>query len=111
MNRLDLRRILSKNIKDKRKLFALTQENLAEKTGLSAQTINDIEGCRTWVSDNTLVKIADALITTPSELLVFNENEIEETDIMKFKCKIQNVLYKTIDEMFDSFNSKNNESK
>jgi hypothetical protein len=25
------------------------------------QTINCIEGCRTWVSDNTLVKLADVL--------------------------------------------------
>lgn len=51
MNQIELREILSFNIKQKRKLYSLTQEKLAELTGLSAQTINDIEGCRTWVSD------------------------------------------------------------
>ena len=52
---------MSGNIKKYRSQRGLTQEKLAELTALSDQTINDIEGCRTWVSDKTLVKIAVAL--------------------------------------------------
>jgi transcriptional regulator with XRE-family HTH domain len=56
-----LRKTLSANIKKQRELAGLTQEKLSEKAGISANMINDIEGCRTWVSDKTLVKLATAL--------------------------------------------------
>jgi transcriptional regulator with XRE-family HTH domain len=57
----DLRRTLSLNIKKQRKILGLTQEKLAEATDLSSQTINDIEGCRMWVSDKTILKLAKVL--------------------------------------------------
>jgi transcriptional regulator with XRE-family HTH domain len=57
----DLRRTLSLNIKKQRKILGLTQEKLAEAAKLSSQTINDIEGCRMWVSDNTILKLAKVL--------------------------------------------------
>jgi len=56
-----LRKILSANLKKYRSEMGLSQEKLAELVALSDQTINDIEGCRSWVSDKTLVKIARAL--------------------------------------------------
>ena len=56
-----LRKTLSVNIKKYRAELGLSQEKLAELVAMSDQTINDIEGCRTWVSDKTLVKIASAL--------------------------------------------------
>ena len=57
----DLRRTLSLNIKKHRKILGFTQETLAEAADLSSQTINDIEGCRMWVSDNTILKLAKVL--------------------------------------------------
>ena len=48
---LALRETLSRNIKKFREVAGLTQEKLSEKAGISANMINDIEGCRTWVSD------------------------------------------------------------
>jgi transcriptional regulator with XRE-family HTH domain len=57
----ELRKILSFNIKKQWKILGLTQEKLAEATGLSFQTIKDIEGCRMWVSDKTIMKLAQAL--------------------------------------------------
>jgi transcriptional regulator with XRE-family HTH domain len=59
----DLRRTLSLNIKKQRKILGLTQEKLAEVADLSSQTINDIEGCRMWVSDKTILKLAKVLHT------------------------------------------------
>jgi DNA-binding XRE family transcriptional regulator len=56
-----LRKTLSVNLKQYRAKMGISQEKLAETVGLSDQTINDIEGCRTWVSDKTIVKIALAL--------------------------------------------------
>lgn len=102
MNQNELRKHLSLNIKQRRKIFAMTQEKLAEDTGLSAQTINDIEGCRTWVSDKTLVKLAEVLRTTPAELLLQNTNEQSETlDFLKFKSELQDSVRQAIEEMFE----------
>ena len=64
-----LRKILSANIKKYRAEMGLSQEKLAELVSLSDQTINDIEGCRSWVSDKTLVKIAKALKVEIYQLL------------------------------------------
>ena len=60
---IDIRKTLSKNIKNHRELLGLTQEKLAEKAKISSNMVRDIEGCRTWVSDNTLINIAAALDT------------------------------------------------
>ena len=103
MDYIELRKILSKNIKDKRKLLSLTQEKLAEATELSPQTINDIEGCRTWVSDKTLIKLAEVLHTTPSELLHQSSLETEELDIFQFKSKLQESVRNTINQLFKSY--------
>jgi transcriptional regulator with XRE-family HTH domain len=58
---LDLRKILAINIKKQRKKLGITQENLAEKADISAAMMNDIEGCRTWISDKTLKNLSRAL--------------------------------------------------
>jgi len=65
-----LRETLSLNIKKERKKLGLTQEKLAEVANLSSQTINDIEGCRMWVSDKTMTKLARVLHIEAYELLV-----------------------------------------
>jgi transcriptional regulator with XRE-family HTH domain len=57
----DLRKILTLNIKKQREKLGITQENLAEKAGISAAMMNDIEGCRTWISDKTLKNLSLAL--------------------------------------------------
>jgi len=57
----DLRKILSINIKKQREKLGITQENLAEKADISAAMMNDIEGCRTWISDKTLKNLSLAL--------------------------------------------------
>jgi transcriptional regulator with XRE-family HTH domain len=65
-----LREILSGNIKKERKKLGLTQEKLAEVAELSSQTINDIEGCRMWVSDKTMSKLARVLHVEAYQLLI-----------------------------------------
>ena len=58
---LNLRKILAVNIKKQREKLGITQENLAEKANISAAMMNDIEGCRTWISDKTLKNLSFAL--------------------------------------------------
>ena len=92
-----------------RKRLSLTQEKLAEKSGLSAQTINDIEGCRTWVSDKSLVKISEVLYTTPSDLLLskdfaeITENAPFNADLLRLKSQLSNNLNAQIDTIFNEW--------
>jgi transcriptional regulator with XRE-family HTH domain len=74
-NENGLRQILSENIRTARKSRRLTQTQLALYADLSLSYMTDIERCKTWVSDKTLVKIARALNTSPWELLRPAENE------------------------------------
>ena len=72
-----LRAILAANIKEGRRNLGISQEKLAEMTGLSWQTVNSIECHRTWVSDKTLETIANALKIEPFLLLVPLETRLE----------------------------------
>ncbi|MCL2804897.1 MAG: helix-turn-helix domain-containing protein [Treponema sp.] len=73
-----LRWILASNLKKHRKMLGLSQEKLAELADLSWQTINSIECHRTWVSDNTLESLADALKIDTFQLLLPLENTIQK---------------------------------
>lgn len=109
MTQTELRAILSTNIKFYRKRLFLTQEKLAEKTGLSVQTINDIEGCRTWVSDKSLIKIAEALQISPADLLIKQEDNnsnnlnINSSDLYKLKKQIKETFLEDIDSVFSKY--------
>ncbi|WP_461257740.1 helix-turn-helix domain-containing protein [Treponema sp. R80B11-R83G3] len=69
-NPLEIRSILAKNLKEQRNKLGLSQEKFAEISGLSIQTINDIEGCRKWVSDKTMTKLSSALNLECYQLLL-----------------------------------------
>jgi transcriptional regulator with XRE-family HTH domain len=89
-----LRKTLSANIKKQRELAGLTQEKLAEKAGISANMINDIEGCRTWVSDKTLEKLTTALKIETYRLfmpLALSDSEIEKTAILDLAKDLQKI--------------------
>ena len=67
---LEIRSILANNLKEQRKKMGLSQEKFAEISGLSIQTINDIEGCRKWISDKTITKLSKALNLDCYQLLM-----------------------------------------
>lgn len=69
-DRVNLRQILSANIKEYRKNLGISQEKLAERAGLSWQTVNSIECQRTWVSDNTLDALARIFKIETFQLLI-----------------------------------------
>ena len=43
---------------------------MAEKAGISAAMMTDIEGCRTWVSDKTLKNLSSALKIDTYQLFI-----------------------------------------
>ena len=88
----DLRKVLSLNIKKYRELLGFTQEKLAEKAGISAHMVNDIEGCRTWISDKTLVSLAAALKVESYRLfqpLTLTDNDLAKTAIADLAHDLQ----------------------
>jgi transcriptional regulator with XRE-family HTH domain len=66
----NLRKILAINIKKQREKLGITQENLAAQSDISAAMMNDIEGCRTWISDKTLINLSSALKIDAYRLLI-----------------------------------------
>jgi len=100
-----IRVIFAKNTKKYRVILKYSQEKLAEKAGLSVQTIKDIEGCRRWISDNTLSSLARAL--NISEFQLFLPEKLEKDkkyrkpavkSLMALKTKLE--LY--LDEQFEN---------
>ena len=106
---LEIRYILSKNLKNQRKKLGISQEKLAEMTSLSVQTINDIEGCRKWVSDKTITKLSIALNIESYQLLIpnfFSRNENESTPtqrLLEIRNKVQKTINLQIEAQFDDF--------
>jgi transcriptional regulator with XRE-family HTH domain len=84
-----IRKILAENIKKYRGNFKYSQEKLAEKAGLSKQTLNDIEGCRRWVSSQTITKLAKALNILEYQLLI---PEIDDKIKKKHKSSLNSLL-------------------
>jgi transcriptional regulator with XRE-family HTH domain len=99
-----LRETISANIKKHRENQGLTQEKLAEKAGISANMVNDIEGCRTWISDKTLVNLASALKIEIYRLflpLTATDNEITKTVVKDLAQNLQKI-HKDINTNFEA---------
>jgi transcriptional regulator with XRE-family HTH domain len=79
-----IRQILAQNIKKRRESLGMTQERLAEISNLSVQTINTIEGCRMWISDKSVTRLAKALNIEIFQLFMphqVNKNELDARQI------------------------------
>ncbi|MCR4940751.1 MAG: helix-turn-helix transcriptional regulator [Treponemataceae bacterium] len=79
MNQDDVRKILSQNIKKRRKELGITQSKLAELADISEPYMNDIERCQTWISDKTLAKLARALNLEIHELFISDNAQHKKT--------------------------------
>ena len=77
----DLRKTLSNNIRKFRKDLHLTQEQLSENADISLSYLADIEHCKTWISDKTLLRLAKSLHREPFELLMERKVAPEKADI------------------------------
>ena len=101
-----VKKLLAMNIKILRKKCGFSQEKLAEATNLSAQSISDIEGCRTWVSDKTLENLAKALNVDFFQLFMpldeDNGND-SETFLYNRLMKLRTIIKEDIDNRLDQF--------
>jgi uncharacterized HTH-type transcriptional regulator in smaI restriction system 5'region len=78
---MDYQRILGENIRSLRLQLQITQEQLAERCDLHRTYIGAMERGDRNVSLNNIVKVAQALNVTPSELLTYKSKiELKEED-------------------------------
>ena len=99
--------LLAFNIKVLRKKSGFSQEKLAEAADLSSQTISDIEGCRTWVSDKTLEKLSKILnvdifrlFMPPAECEEGNADSPLYNRLMKLKASMKEDIDKRLDQFY-----------
>lgn len=66
---MDLKEVMARNLRRKRHDQKLTQEELAERSGLSARYLGAVERGDVSASVTVLGRIADALGVEPAELV------------------------------------------
>jgi transcriptional regulator with XRE-family HTH domain len=95
----EIRSILAKNLKSQRNKLGLSMEKFAEISGLSIQTINDIEGGRRWVSDKTITKLTKALNIECYQLFLpnFPVKRKKETNQTKQLLDVMKSLKRDVD--------------
>ena len=94
------------NTKILRKKCGFSQEKLAEAADLSAQSISDIEGCRTWVSDKTLEKLAQVLDVDIFQFFMPPDEDNgnnAETFLYNRLIKLRTSMKEDIDKRLDQF--------
>lgn len=67
------------NISKLRKLSGMSQSDMAEKIGLSRNAYRNIEKGDTKILSDTVEKIADALKTSPEELILGYKPQMEDS--------------------------------
>lgn len=67
--RMDMRRLVGRNVRDLREKRGWTQERLAEKSGFSQQYISGLEQGRRNPTVVSVFELAQALGVTPVDLL------------------------------------------
>lgn len=85
-------KLLGKRIKQARKMKTLSQNALAEKTGLTPNFIAKIEGNNTSISLKTLVNIANALEISLDYLMLNDITMLEQGKKTSTDLYIDNML-------------------
>ncbi len=99
--RMSLRKTLATNIRQQRKKLGLTQAALAEKTGMTTESIGKIETLKQALSEESILKISVALNITPG--ILFNNPETD--NLIKKDLIVESTLPK-LAEILNSTNQK-----
>ena len=81
---MNIKQQFGKKIKEKRILQKLTQEQLAEKIGISPKSLSQIELGNNFISAENLEQVCNALNIQPKSLFDFEQDNTEE--LMAYVC-------------------------
>lgn len=98
---MNIKQSLGKKIKEKRIQESLTQEQLAEKIGISPKSLSQIELGNNFISADNLEKICLALNVQVKNLFDFDNDNTEDKmqyvlNKLKQSPKLLNKIYKII---------------
>ena len=97
---------MGKRIAERRKELNLTQENIAEATNLSVQSISCIELGKKAIRPENLANLSKALNVTTDYLLCGERSEKQITGIVKKIALLSAEDYKIICEMAERLSNK-----
>jgi transcriptional regulator with XRE-family HTH domain len=99
-----LAEILSKNLKEHRRIRGLTQAGLAEKVDVSTHHIGMIEMCRNYPTLDLVERIADALNIEIYELFIAPHSPNEELEQLRQEIKgdMKQILEEFLERAFDN---------
>lgn len=101
---MEIKKLFGKKVKEKRLALSLTQEALAEKIGISAKSLSQIELGNNFVSAENLEAICLALGVTPRILFDFQEEEtFDKYEFINERLKNNKVLVSKIYEIISIF--------
>lgn len=105
----DIKKQLGQRIKYLRKRKGLSQEQLAEKIGVSARGLGNVETGRYFMAMSNVEKLIDALEIEPYELFIFDKDipkDIVYNDVVEKleKFKENNKRLYAISAYLDSMN-------
>ena len=89
----------------RRKELYLTQEQLAEKMGVSLQTISNIELGKKAIRPQNLAKLCDCLEITSDYILYGRRSERQMGDFMKRMSALTQAEYQAVQKIVDLFYS------
>ncbi len=100
---------LGNRIRDRRNEIRLSQENVAERAGISANTVSRIEGGQSAMSIEIFIKMVQILEVDANELLGVSTLETEEDGrhqklfyrIRHLKRSEQTVVLRTVEALVD----------
>lgn len=98
---MNIKQAFGKKIKEKRLQHSLTQEQLAERVGISPKSLSQIELGNNFISAENLEQICNTLNIQPKSLFDFEQDNTEE--LMNCVCTklkqnpiLLNKIYKII---------------
>ncbi len=78
---MDIKKLFGKKVKEKRTNLRLTQEQLAEKTGISPKSLSQIELGNNFISAENLDALCKALQVMPNQLFEFEDKKSSAVDL------------------------------
>ncbi len=97
---------MGERISQKRKEKNLTQERLAEKVGVSLQTVSNIECGKKAARPENIAKICVALDVTADFILLGKKSEEDMTGIIKIISVLPEKEYRVITDIVDLLQNK-----
>ena len=104
MKNSGIREILALNLKENRRRLGMTQEELAEKAGVSTHYIAMIETCKKYPKPDMLEQIAKTLKIEPYKLfhVLSDPNEPFEVLYRKITTDMKQIVSEAIEKIINS---------